>query len=206
MRLLLAVALSVVLATAARSAKAEQWVLSPGPFFFGHDYARIGRRAGSTPALPPSESVGAEQPSSVRMGGGAEVSLMRFPGHGPAWKNPYGYGLVGQVAVLEVDRHAAWYGAFGVQAGSILGLEAGGYARSAAGAVRAEAGLRFAPYVSFAWAWASFPVEIPLGEGPAHLSALCGFKFPFAIDGSSLYPSPPSERPTALPLPSAVSR
>ena len=54
MRSLLAGSFALLLVTLAPAARAEQqWVLSPGPFFFGHDYARLS----------------GEQPSSPRLGG-----------------------------------------------------------------------------------------------------------------------------------------
>lgn len=175
---------AAALVTTVGTAHAEQWVLSPGPFFVGTEVARA--RHG--------------RPKDPAPGGGIEVSLMHF--REQVYGEPYGYGVTSQLAVVSLDGHAAYYGSLGVQGGSFLGLEAGFYGRSAAGERGAEAGVKLAPYVSYGWAWAAFPVEFPIFEGAGtgntgtHLAALCGFKLPFSVYGPPVLPAAPSHEPT----------
>ena len=175
---------AAALVSSVGTAHAEQWVLSPGPFFTGAEVARARHGRAKNPAL----------------GGGVEVSLMHF--REQVYGEPYGYGLTSQFAVVSLDGRAAYQGSLGVQAGTFLGLEAGLYARSAAGARGAEGGLRLAPYMSYGFAWAAFPIELPVFEGPGtantglHLAALCGFKFPFSVYGPPVLPAAPSHETT----------
>jgi hypothetical protein len=191
MRRSLAFLLAVSLGTFATPARADepQWVLSPGPFFVEHVMKKS-----------------AVDTDGVNVGGGFEVSLMRFGG--PVYGNLAGYGLNAQFSILSLDGHAAYQGAISAQAGTFLGLEAGLYARSSAGRFGADGGLRLAPYASLAFGWISMGLEIPIvqGDGPQHVgvgaSLICGLKWPAALSGGSLFPAahertepPPRPRP-----------
>lgn len=180
------IAAAVAAAPAAR-ADEPQWVLSPGPFFVEHVMKKS-----------------AVDRDGVNLGGGVEVSLMRFAG--PVYGNPAGYGLNAQASILSLDGHAAYQGALSAQAGTFLGLEAGLFARSAAGRFGAEAGLRLAPYASFGFAWISIGLEIPFvhGDAPQQVGVsgafVCGLKWPVALSGRDLLPSAPRAREPLTPV------
>lgn len=170
------------LGASAALADDPQWVLSPGPF------GEVSFRCAST------------VDDDTCWGGGVEVSVMRYPG--PVRGNPVGYGAALRLGVFEQQGNAAWYASLSAQAGTFIGGELGVFARSAAGDVGAEFGLRLAPYLSYGIAWVAVPFEVPLvrGEGSletdVRIGLTFGIKIPFALTGGRLLPRGSDFEPT----------